>query len=707
MGHVVGFSIIAQDITERLRTQCVLEASQRQMAEAQRIAEMGSFELDRVTDELTWSAEFYHILGLDPGLPPSTELFLPRVHPRDGPALHQAWQEATERGVAFDLALRIIRQDSEQRWVQIRAEVELARDGTVTKVAGTLRDTTDWVEAARVRREAEARFEVAFEQAGIGAAIVGLDGIPLRVNAAVCTLLGRPENLLIGRTWDDYHHPDETSIGKARLARGAPDTYTDERRFVRPDGSVVWAVLYDVLVRDQAGNPQYHFAQLQDITERKEFEAQLAHQALHDPLTGLPNRALLDDRLVQGLAGARRRGSQLGVIFLDIDQFKEVNDSLGHAAGDDLLIQAVRRMAAVVRPSDTVARSGGDEFVIVCDDISMDEAGKVAGRLLEAIRQPCLIGDQEMTVTASLGVVLADEQAAPESLLSDSEAAMYVAKARGRNRVEFSDTTLRTKAERRLTTASALRHALERKEFTVHYQPVVDLATGALVSAEALSRWVHPSHGLISPAEFIPLAEETGLIIPIGAWVLDQACRKLVEWQRTTPSMSVAVNLSIRQLLATDIVGVVAEVLKSTGAKPETLCLELTESVFMADAEYFGRTLASIKGLGVTLAIDDFGTGFSSLSYLKDFPVDAVKIDRSFVDGLGNDPQKSALVGAIIAMADALHLGVTAEGVETYDQLAVLLRLGCQRAQGYYLARPMPADEFSQLVIESHRWRVD
>jgi predicted signal transduction protein with EAL and GGDEF domain len=380
---------------------------------------------------------------------------------------------------------------------------------------------------------------------------------------------------------------------------------------------------------------------------------------------------------------------------------------MGHSRGDDLLIQVAQRVAGAIRADDTVARFGGDEFVVVCDDVSAVETEEIAERVLEALSPPCLIGDQEISVTASLGIAIADEQATPESLLRDSDAAMYRAKERGGGRIEIFDEALRSKVERRLNTASALQRALEREEFAVHYQPVVDLSTGAMVSAEALLRWQHPDRSLVGPDDFIPLAEETGLIVPIGAWVLEQACRQLGEWQRTEPSMSVAVNLSVRQMLAPDIVGLVDDVLRRTGVSPADLCLEMTETGLMDDVDYFGRTLASLKELGVRLAIDDFGTGYSSLSYLKRFPVDAVKVDRSFVDGLGTDPHDSALVAAIVAMAAALGLEVTAEGVETHDQLADLKRLQCRRAQGFYLARPAPAASITQLVANAHRWQID
>jgi diguanylate cyclase (GGDEF)-like protein/PAS domain S-box-containing protein len=589
------------------------------------------------------------------------------------------------------------------------------QEGQLVAVIGSSVDNTDRVEAERVRRAAETRFEIGFAQSAIGVVMADLEGVPTRVNTATCTIFGREERLLIGQRWIEYSHPDDVPLGEMVLARVAAghDTYSDERRYLRPDGSIVWTLTHVTLVRDEGGAPQSFFMQLQDITARKQMEDELAHQALHDSLTNLPNRALLADRLVQGLAGSRRRGTQLGVMFVDIDNFKFVNDSLGHSGGDELLRLAGDRIAKALRTGDTVARFGGDEFVVVCDDVSVLESEQIAERILDALSRPWHIANQEVHVTASLGIAIAtDKNATPESLLRDSDSAMYRAKERGRGRSELFDETLRSKAERRVATASALHHALEGSEFTLVYQPVVDLSTGAMVSVEALLRWQHPTRGPVSPDEFIPLAEETGLIVPIGAWVLDQACRQLVDWQRMQRSssidskLSVAVNVSVRQMLAPDIIGLLESIVERTGVRPEDLCLELTESVFMGDVDYFERRLADLKALGVNLAIDDFGTGYSSLSYLKRFPVDAVKVDRMFVDGLGTDTHDTALVAAIVAMAGALDLAVTAEGVETAAQLCELRKLHVPRAQGFYLARPMPADEITRLIVDAHCWAV-
>ncbi|TML13615.1 MAG: EAL domain-containing protein [Actinobacteria bacterium] len=700
-------SVIAHDITERRAAQLALETSQHRLAVAQRTAHLGSFELDVVTGELTWSEEYSRILGLDPALAPSVDLVFSMVHPDDAAMLTGVRTEANQR-TSLDLDFRIIRADSQVRCVRVQTAPELAEDGTLLKVVGTMMDNTDRVEADRVQRAAESRFEIGFEQAAIGAAIADLHGVPTRVNPALCSFLGRSAELLVGRRWTEFTHPDDVSLGQAvstRLAAGH-DTHRDERRYLLPDGAIVWALCSVTLVRDEMGEPQYFFTQLQDITGRKVVEEELVQQALHDSLTGLPNRALLTDRLIHGLAGSRRRGTQVGVIFLDVDHFKVVNDSLGHTSGDDLLRLAAERIAGAIRPGDTVARFGGDEFVVVCDDVNLIETEQIAERILEVLNRPCLIGGQDVNVTASLGIAIADEAATPESLLRDSDAAMYRAKERGRGRIEVFDEAVRSKAAQRLATESALRRALEREEFTLHYQPIVDLSTGAMVGTEALLRWRHPDRGLVSPAEFIPIAEDTGLIVPIGAWVLETACRQLVEWQRTAHALTMSVNVSVRQMLAPEVARLVEDVLQRTGVSPKDLCLELTESVFMEDVEYFERTLASLKRLGVRLAIDDFGTGYSSLSYLKRFPVDAVKVDRSFIDGLGTEPNDSALVAAIVAMAAALGLEVTAEGVETEQQLSILKGLQCERAQGFYLARPMPAADMARFVAGSHHWMV-
>jgi diguanylate cyclase (GGDEF)-like protein/PAS domain S-box-containing protein len=638
------------------------------------------------------------------------------VHPDDSDGVRRAWEQATQVGASYDAEYRIRRVDGQFRWHAFRALPVADERGAVVRWIGTATDIDDAKRsevdlrlAHRERAETLALFEIGFEQSAIGAAIADLMGHPVRVNAAMCSLLGRTKELLVGRSWVEYTHADDVPLrdaARSELAAGH-DIYQDERRLVRPDGTVVWASCHVSLVRDELGEPQCVFTQFQDITGRKQMEDELAYHGLHDSLTGLPNRALLTDRLMHGLAGSRRRGSQLGVMFLDVDRFKAVNDSLGHTVGDDLLRHAAERIAGAIRVGDTLARFGGDEFVVVCDDVSAVETEEVAVRVVEALSQPRLIGDQEMNVKISLGIAIADVRATPGSLLRDSEAAMCRAKERGGGRIEIFDDVLRSKVERRLTTGSALQRALEREEFTVYFQPVVDLSTGAMVCAEALLRWQHPDRGLVGPDEFIPLAEETDLIVPIGAWVLEQACWQLVQWQRTEPSMSVAVNLSVRQMLNPGITGQVEAVLSRTGLRPADLCLELTETGLMDDVDYFGRTLAGLKALGVGLAIDDFGTGYSSLSYLKRFPVDAVKVDRSFVDGLGADPHDSALVAAIVAMAAALGLEVTAEGVETKEQLAILKGLHCQRAQGFYLARPTPATAITRLVAQAHRWQID
>jgi diguanylate cyclase (GGDEF)-like protein len=442
---------------------------------------------------------------------------------------------------------------------------------------------------------------------------------------------------------------------------------------------------------------------LAQATERSRSEADIRHQALHDPLTGLPNRTLFVDRLAVALAQARRREAWIAVLFLDIDNFKLVNDSLGHGTGDDLLLQLSARLDESLRAGDTMARFGGDEFVIICSDIDgAGEAIGIAERTTAVLQRPFVLGEVEHRVSASIGIALskgADRDA--EDLIREADAAMYRAKERGRGGYEIYDEAMRARATARLRTENQLAHAIEYDELRLAYQPIVALDGGETVGVEALVRWEHPERGTVAPLDFIPIAEDTGLIVPIGEWVLREACRQATEWRRSrpdAPALWMSVNLSARQIAQPNLAQVVADVLRESGLDPGDLHLELTESSLMEDPEAALATMNALTDLGVKLVLDDFGTGYSSLAYVQRFPIAVLKVDRSFVANLGEESSEAAIVSAVVNMAHGLQVDVVAEGVETPTQAAALQALGCRYAQGYLYGRPMPAAELRPLL---------
>jgi diguanylate cyclase (GGDEF)-like protein/PAS domain S-box-containing protein len=444
--------------------------------------------------------------------------------------------------------------------------------------------------------------------------------------------------------------------------------------------------------------------QLGHILERGSAASRLSHQNLHDPLTGLPNRTLFADRLTQALARLGRQTTPVAVLFVDVDNFKVINESLGHDQGDRILITMAERLSVAVRPGDTVARFGGDEFIILCEGVASEaEAINIAERVGALAGAPLTLDGRDHLVTVSTGIALtAGHDAQSADLLRDAGAAMYEAKAAGRARSQIFAASMRARALHRLDTEMDLRRAITHGELRLYYQPIVDITSGRMEGVEALVRWEHPTQGTISPDQFIPVAEETGLIIPLGEWVLGEACRQTRVWHQADPRLAhltVSVNLSGRQINQSDLIPVVSNVLANTGLAPSSLVLEITESVLMGDAEAAIVVLRDLRNLGVHLSIDDFGTGYSSLSYLKKFPVDALKIDKSFVDGLGTDNDDTAIVRATINLAHSLGLLTVAEGVETPIQLKALADLGSDKAQGYLFARPQPAATITEALI--------
>ena len=441
---------------------------------------------------------------------------------------------------------------------------------------------------------------------------------------------------------------------------------------------------------------------LANAIERRQAEEQTQHEALHDPLTGLPNRSLFLDRLEHALSVTARRESSVAVLFLDLDQFKLVNDSLGHAAGDELLSSVAPRLEQALRPGDTVARFGGDEFAVLAEDIGSERgATRIAERISEALSKPFVLRDREHFVSASIGISIGTGSEQPEALIRDADSALYRAKEHGRGGYEIFDEVMRSRVIEHMQIENDLRRAIQREELELHYQPVIRLNSGSIVSMEALLRWNHPDRGMVGPLSFIPVAEESRLIVPIGRWVIEQACRQASAWQQLKPDrapMSVAVNISARQLADPELISHIEGSVRANRIDPSTLWLELTETTVLEDTAFVERSLKRLKGLGLRLVLDDFGVGFSSLGYLKRLPLSLIKLDRSFVENVTESPHDAAIVRAVCQMAETIGIGVVAEGVETEEQVRAARDLGCGYAQGFHFARPMPADEVEELL---------
>lgn len=557
-------------------------------------------------------------------------------------------------------------------------------------------------------RESEERFRSAFDHAA-GMALVGSNGNWIKVNRSLCEMVGYSEQELLATNFQAITHEDDLSnmvlqIGK--LLDGKLSTHQMELRYKHKKGQVIWILLSVTMIRDSLTDSVHLIFQIQDITDRKRAEERLLHEAFHDGLTGLPNRALFMDHLKLSVERGKRRDDRLfAVLFLDLDRFKIINDSLGHMVGDQLLVGIARRLEICLRPGDTVARLGGDEFTVLLEDLtSVAEVIEVAERLQKALALPFNLNGHEVFSTVSIGIALSSTgYDRPEEVLRDADTAMYRAKMLGKARHEVFDKTMHAYAMNLLQMESDLRRAIERKEFVLHYQPIVALESGSITGFEALIRWEHPDRGFVPPDQFISIAEETGLIIPIGHWVLEEACRQIQEWQEEFPQyppLQISVNISSKQFINSKLIDQIRQVMQETRVDPHSLKLEMTESMVMENFDTAIEMLLQLRELGIELSIDDFGTGYSSLSYLHRFPISTLKIDRSFVSSMNDHNENAEIVRTIVMLARSLKMNVVAEGVETKDQLTQLALLECEYGQGYYFSKPLDVSAASHLLAE-------
>jgi diguanylate cyclase (GGDEF)-like protein/PAS domain S-box-containing protein len=625
------------------------------------------------------------------------------THPLDRTRVRAQIDEAVHSGQRFTVEYRITTQAGLIKWVHERGIAVHDEQGELV-IEGFIEDITAQREMVQAQKEAELRYRNIFEHASEGIFQTTPEGRYLAANPALARLYGYPSPSALMNGLDDIGRQLYVKSSQRERFRQLMESHGEvlnfESEVYRADGTRIWISENAHVVRDTEGRAQYYEGTVQDISERRRYHEELERQANHDMLTGLPNRILLADRVQQAIARADRLGYYLAVVFIDLDNFKFINDSLGHGAGDELLKAIAARLQHCVRGTDTVARLGGDEFVLLLSDhFRASTVISQLKRVLTEIGQPVMLSGREFHVGASLGVAMypADGEDS-DALLKHADTAMYAAKNSGRNTFQFFTRELNRVADERLNLEAALRHAIEHDELDVYYQPKVDHRR-RIVGVEALARWLHPDYGPISPDRFIPIAEETGLIAPLTTAVLRRAFAAAREWNGQSPTpLRIAVNLSARLFLSGDIVAHVAGLLQEAQLPPALVELEITETVFMGDSDYVVNTLRDFKNLGVQLAMDDFGTGYSSLSYLRRFPLDIIKIDRSLVTGIEHEEEVAMIARAVISLGQSLRKTVVAEGVENPAQFDFLRFQGCHEFQGYLLSRPLRQHEITALL---------
>ncbi len=681
--------------------------SQASLARAQALAHIGNWEWHVGDTYSWWSDEEYRIFGLEKAdFPDGMQLdkFLDLIHPDDRVFIPKLEEYDHDEDASLEYEYRIIRPDGLIRWVHAKTDIECDAQGQMIRWTGTTQDITGRKESEKQLLLAQSVFETTSE----AILVTDADQRIISVNPAFTKITGFSKEDVIGKTprilQSGKHTPQfYKKMWHALLEEGV---WAGEIWNRNKDGALYPEWLSITAIYDDNGAIERYVSIFNDITQHKEAEQLIEYQANYDALTGLPNRNLFADRLMTAIRVAQRENTRLALLFLDLDRFKWVNDTLGHRAGDLLLKETAQRLTSVLRESDTVSRFGGDEFTVILTDLEQEiDAELIAEKILAALSEPYQLDEQQVFVTTSIGITIyPDDADNAEALYQNADSAMYAAKEAGRNQFSFFTQKMQKQATKRLILLNELREAIDKQQFELYYQPVIDLTNNTLHGAEALIRWNHPEKGLVLPDKFIPLAEETGLISRIGQWVINEALVQIKTWQDAGYEFHISINKSSKQFHSDECAFDLAKQMKVIGVEPQRLSIEITETVLMEHEDWILTMLDNYRKAGIKLSLDDFGTGFSSLSYLRKFPFDVLKIDRCFIMDLTEDNQEAPLVEAIISMGHKLGLRVAAEGVETQQQLDFLRNTECDLIQGYLYSCPISAAEFEQRFFVDQEW---